>query len=816
MQDMQGLSKKEAKKRLKDNGPNSLPSKSPTPDITIFFRQLTSPLIYILLIASGITFFLKDFTDTVVIMVAVVINAALGYYQERKAERALESLRSFLHPTATVLRGGLRLEISIEEIVPGDVVILAAGERVPADGELIEVHGLTINEAMLTGESVPVQKVITGRSNTANLVFMGTTVLSGRGLVKIQETGVNTQIGKIAVQLRDEKEEQTPLQLKLAKLAQFLAVAVVIIAVLIFVIGVSTGKDPLEMFTIGVAVAVAAIPEGLMVALTVILAIGMQRIFKRNALVRKLVAAETLGSVTIVASDKTGTLTEGKMTVSKTDFTDTKAAFSAMHYANNQEDPLEIAINEYLLHIKGKAFNMEKIDELPFDPDLKYQSALVKGANQNMLYVAGAPEIVLDLCNISNKEQDNWLKKIEEWGEQGLRIVGLACKTHSRNVNHIPGMGIESCQWLGLVGIEDPVRAGVVETIEAIHRSGVRLKIITGDYLPTTRAIWKNIKAESSYLQENYKLDLGVTGSEIESWGYQDWKEKLAKTTIFARVSPSQKLKIVEKLQEQGEVVAIFGDGVNDVLAIKRADIGIVVNEAADTAKETADMVLLDSNFKTVIAAIEEGRGIYDNIRKVALYLLSDSFSEIILIVLSLLLGVPLPLTAAQILWINLLTDGFPNLALTVEPKEKDVLKRKPEDPTRGLFNRQMWILTATISGVTGVTSFSIFWWIWNSTGDITLARSITFATLGVDSLLYVYSVRSLHQSILATSILSNKFLLVAVMGGIILQLVSLYVPFFNKLLHTIPLGLNEWGIVLGTGVLVIVLIEMIKWVYRR
>ncbi|MDP3983050.1 MAG: HAD-IC family P-type ATPase, partial [bacterium] len=508
MQNKRGLTEKEAKKRLKNHGENKLPSKPPTSDITIFFRQLTSPLIYILLIASGITFFLKDFTDTAVIMVAVVINTALGYYQERKAERALESLRSFLRPTATVLRGGLRLEIPIEEIVPGDVVILAAGERVPADGELIEVHSLTINEAILTGESVPVQKVMTGRSNTASLVFMGTTVLSGRGLVKIKETGVNTQIGKIAVQLRDEKEAQTPLQLKLAKLAKFLAVAVVIIAALIFIIGVLTGKDPLEMFTIGVAVAVAAIPEGLMVSLTVILAIGMQRIFKRKALVRKLVAAETLGSVTIVASDKTGTLTEGKMSVSRTDFTDTKTAHCAMHYANNQEDPLEIAINEYLLHIKGLAFNMEKIDELPFDSDLKYQCALVKGENQNTLYLSGAPEIVLELCNIDNKEKDKWLKKIEEWGEQSLRIVGLACKTHSRNVIHIPGMGIVSCQWLGLVGIEDPVRVGVVETIEAMGRSGVRLKIITGDYLPTARAIWSNIKAESSYLKENYKLDL--------------------------------------------------------------------------------------------------------------------------------------------------------------------------------------------------------------------------------------------------------------------------------------------------------------------
>jgi len=814
MQDKQGLSQIEAKKRLKEYGPNELPKKPSTSDLTIFFRQLTSPLIYILLIASGITLFLKDFTDTAVIMTAVVINTALGYYQERKAEKALESLRSFLHPTTTVIRGGKRHEIPIEKLVPGDMVILTAGERVPADGRVVEVHGLSINEAILTGESVSVQKAITAQAQSSNTVFMGTTVLSGRGIMVAQKTGGATEIGKIALQLKDEKEEQTPLQAKLSQLARFLAVTVVVIALLIFAIGVLTGKDPLEMFTIGVAVAVAAIPEGLMVALTVILAIGMQRIFKRKALVRKLVAAETLGSVTIVASDKTGTLTEGKMTVSRTDFTDTKTAHCAMHYANNQEDPLEIAINEYLTNIKGLAFNKKKIDELPFDPDLKYQSALVKEENQNMLYVAGAPEVVLELCELSKAEREKWQNTIINWGSKGLRIVGLASCSSSGNV--ISKKKPTGCKWLGLIGIEDPVRVGVVETIKQMSISGVRLKIVTGDYLPTAQAVWNNIKSKSKQLKDEYSDDLVATGEEIDSWSHQDWKDRLAKTTIFARVSPSQKLKIVEKLQEQGEVVAIFGDGVNDALAIKRADIGVVVNDAADTAKETADIVLLDSNFKTVIAAIGEGRGIYDNIRKVALYLLSDSFSEIILIILALLAGAPLPLTAAQVLWINLLTDGFPNLALTVEPKEKDVLKRKPEDPHQGLFNRQMWILTATISGVTGLVSFVIFWWVWKTSGDISLARSVTFATLGVDSLLYVYSVRSLRHSILSISIFSNKFLLTAVIGGFVLQLISLYAPFFNKFLHTVPLSFADWGIVLGASLVVIILIEMIKWMYRR
>jgi Ca2+-transporting ATPase len=621
----------------------------------------------------------------------------------------------------------------------------------------------------------------------------------------------------------------------------------------------------------------------------------MQRIFKRKALVRKMLAAETLGSVTIVLSDKTGTLTKGVMSVSKTEFTDKKQAVRAAYFANAQEDPLEIALIEWLSSSlvnnkrttgdenflesnsspapiskkigagrpagsrymndfpKNKPFSdvrlsrsgltqtsdsskilsrgsssgapvsgfldlnlqedWKKVWEQPFSSEKKYQAAEVEDGNgKRAVYVSGAPEVVLNMCKLSGKERKEWEKKIDKWADKGLRIIGLAhtvvmpfmaSRKKKPIYDAMNRITTRNLMWLGLVGIEDPVREEVVETLEKMHAAGIKLKIVTGDYLGTAVAVWGKIKAKSKILTQAYKNEKFVVGADLGD---------VENTTIFARVNPHEKHLIVTQLQEAGEVVAIFGDGVNDVLALKRADIGVVVNEAADTAKETADIVLLDSNFKTVIAAIEEGRGIYENIKKVMLYLLSDSFSEIILILLALIFQVPLPLTAAQILWINLLTDGFPNLALTVEPKEKGLLRRKPIDSKAGLLTGEIKILIATISAVTGVVSFVVFWLFLKSTGNIVLARTVVFTALGIDSLIYVFSVRSLTKPFFKIPVMSNPFLLVAVGFGIILQLVALYLPFFNKFLATVPLGIGEWGVVLGASIFVIALIEIIKY----
>lgn len=806
-----GLTNQEAVRLLEKYGPNVIPAKPRTSDLKIFVDQLKSPLIYILIFAATVTILLKDFTDTVVIMIAVIINTILGFYQERKAERALDSLKAYLRPTTTVFREGKREEISIEELVPGDIIILASGEKIPADGRVVEAYNLTVNEAILTGESAP---VIKHESN--NKIYMGTTVVGGRGLMVVEKTGQETEIGKIATSLREEVEEKTPLQKKIAQLASFLAIMVAVIAVGLFLIGILVGRDALEMFTVGVAVAVAAIPEGLVVALTAILAIGMQRILKRHALVRKLLAVETLGSVTLVCSDKTGTLTEGRMSVQKTDFINRKEAIHAAYFANAQEDPLEIALNEWvssITNIDDQIKGFKKIWERPFDPEEKYQIAIVEqGDRVRKVYISGAPEVLLKLCEITKEEREKWEKKIDQWADAGLRIIGFAF-SEGQNIDleilnkTRSNLKFTKTNWLGIVGIEDPVRGNVVETIERMHKAGIGLKIITGDYLATARAVWHKIKAKSPVLAKAYQDEQYVLGADLSYLG---------KTTIFARVTPRQKLTIVKAFQDRGEIVALFGDGVNDALALKRANIGIVVNEAADTAKEIADIVLLDSNFKTVIAAIEEGRSIYDNFKKVMLYLLSDSFAEIILIILALFLGsflqIPLPLTAAQILWINLLTDGFPNLALTVEPKERGILSRRPEDPHGSLLAKEIKILIGAVSVVTGIISFIIFLWFLKTTGNLELARTVTFAALGVSSLLYVFSVRSLTKPLYKISFLSNPYLLIAVALGFVLQLVSIYVPFFNTFLETVPLGLSAWIVIFSAAAIVIVLIEGIKY----
>jgi P-type Ca2+ transporter type 2C len=812
MEQQSGLSDSDVKLKLEQFGLNKLPTKPSTLRIKILIRQLASPLIYILLFSAVLTFVLGQYIDAIIITIAILINTLLGYYQEQKAEKALESLKNFLHETTTVIRQGKRKEILSEQIVPGDIVLLAQGEKIPADGKVLESYGLMVNESILTGESFAVKK------DNGTDVYMGTTVLIGKGVFQVASTGQETKIGEIAKELKEQKEDLTPLQNKLARLANSLAVIVVVISLLIFAIGVFSGKDTLEMFTVAVAVAVAAIPEGLMVALTVILAIGMQRIFKRKALVRKLISAETLGSVTLVASDKTGTLTEGVMTVSKTDFLDNNA-IKVMHYANISEDPLELAmsgfVNKWILDNKDIiTLNAKKVDELPFDSERKYQSVIVVEDLDYSLYVSGAPEVVVELCTLNPKDKELLLNKIHDWGSRGIRLVGLAEKqgVGSKIINK----DINGLTWLGLVGVEDPIRDSIVQTVEQMTKAGIKFVIITGDYLPTAVAVWNTIKKQSELLNTKYKNENYVTGEVTKKWSDQEWTENLSITTIFARVSPTQKLKIVEKFKEQGEVVAIFGDGVNDTLALKKGDIGIVVNEASDTAKEVADIVLLDSNFNTVVAAIEEGRAIHDNIKKVTLYLLSDSFSEIILIIMSLIIGTPLPLTAVQILWINLITDGFPNLALTIEPKEKGVMLRKPVDPKASLFNGEMKVLTATISIVTGVVAFLRFYYIYQSTGDLVLARTVTFVALGLDSLIYVYSVRSLRKSIFSTPFFSNPLLFVAVLVGAILQLTSIYVPFFNNFLHTVPLSLSHWLFILSVSILVVIIIELIKWIYRK
>jgi len=697
-----GLSQAEVGKRLKQYGENKLKGKKRVGWLKVFLWQFRSPLIYILVIASGVTLALGDVIDAAVIGAAVVLNTILGFYQELKAERSLEALSKMLTPKTKVIREGKREVIEASQVVPGDVCILELGERVAADGVVVEADSLTMNEAILTGESKSVHK------KKKSQVFMGTTISSGIGKMVVEKTGQETEVGKIAESLTETIEGKTPLQKQIESFSKRLAVMVGIISLVILVVGLLVGDPFVEIFATAVAVAVSAIPEGLAVSLTVILAIGMQRIFKRKSLVRKLVAAETLGSVTVICADKTGTLTEGKMRVVKAAMGGTGeectvkegAAFlvrSAV-LCNDRRDPLEIGMMEWakeqLGKVRGLAKSVEamreeypRLDEIPFDPKKKYIATLHKreGLVRNLLLVSGAPEMLVRRSDLSKKKQEEWLKKFHEEGEKGYRLVGFAYREIKKK--RFTDGDVKDLKCVGYLAFVDPVREGVKEALGAARRAGIKVKVITGDYRPTAEAVLRKLEIGGKKLKEEQVME----GHELEKITEEELKERIGKVVVFTRINPEQKLKIIQALQEKEEVVAMTGDGVNDAPALKKADIGVVVESASAVAKETADMVLLDSNFATIVAAVEEGRGIFVNLRKILLYLLSDAFAEVVLVLGSMVLGLPLPITAAQILWINLVDDGLPDFALTLEPKPADLMRRKPAGHKRGQWRLRCW-----------------------------------------------------------------------------------------------------------------------------
>lgn len=812
-----GLTSEEAGKKLQKFGLNVLPEAPPTSDFKILFRQLRSPLIYILLVASVISFLLKDFSDGLVILFAVLVNSILGFYQERKAERGLVALKQILSPQARAIRDGKINNISAKEVVPGDFILLSAGDRVPADGVLIESSGLTINEAILTGESVPVSKyqISDVKHSEENIekefkAFMGTTVVGGLGKILVTKTGLSSELGAIATTLSETAEVETPLQRRFAKLAHSLTVMVVIAAGVIFTAGILRGESWVDIFTTSVAVAVAAIPEGLVIAVTVTLALGMQQILKRKALVRKLVVAETLGTVTVIATDKTGTLTQGKLQVVKTDFTNKDEALLAATFANHLVDPLEHALWEWLT-TQTKSDPQEMLAAnprkslVPFDSHRKFSATFL----DDKVYFMGAPEVLL-FKSISPSIRQKYKQMIDDWAREGLRVLALGVKYQPDSYKNHSIDQIKEINFLGLVGFADPVRNGVKEALGLCKSAGIGVKVVTGDYRFTAETVMRKV----GLLITNPEKEI-LEGKEIESLSSGDLEKRVSEVLLFSRVSATQKLKIVECLKKSGEVVALLGDGVNDAPALKKADIGIVVGEATDVARETADMVLLDSNFATIVAAIEEGRGIFANIQKVMTYLLADTFAEMLLIFFGLISGLPLPLTAAQILWINLVTDIFPTLALTVEPKEKNLLRRKPISPDLPLLTKSVVMFMLVVSITSSVVVFLLFWSLLGISKDLYLARIIAFTTFGFKSLFMVFSLRDHERSIWETPFFANKTLFLAVFAGAILQIIALYVPFFQNLLHTRGLTLIEFVLVIFASLFILSVIEVAKLVRK-
>lgn len=807
----QGLSDGEVEERLRKYGPNALPSRKGPSRLAIFLSQFTSPLVYVILGAGLVSLLLKEYNDFLIIMAVVIFDAVLGFVQEYQARQTYESLRKLVKPTATVVRAGERREVEVREIVPGDIVILTAGDRVPADGAVLESVKMSVNEAILTGESEPVFKA---EEPGRNQVYMGTTVLSGRGIMEVTRTGKDTELGRIATSLSESEERETPLQVRLAAFSRTLTRLVIGVTVALFLIGVATGKPVLEMVRVAIILAIAAIPEGLLIAVTVILVIGMRRILKRNGLVKKLLAVETLGSVTTICTDKTGTLTKGVMSVTRTEFDMPERAVQALVLCNNLEDSLEVALWEFarengIKDPEAFARQAERVDEEPFSSETKYMRVVSLVEGKRVAFVKGAPEVVAAMCDLSDARKEEIARVVESWADQGLKVLGIAVKEDDEEdeARETADAGCRGYAWAGLVGIEDPIRDEVVEAVKTCRDAGIKVKIVTGDYERTALHVARRLG-----------LDVPpggvVDGKALDAMSASDLASRVRDIVVFARISPHQKLRIVSALQDAGEVVAMVGDGVNDAPALKKSDIGVVVGGATDVAKETADLVLLDSNFKTIVAAVEEGRVVFDNIKKVVSYTLSNSFAEILLIFGAMIMRWAAPLVVAQILWIHLICDGPVDIVLGFEPAEKGIMREKPKPLSEPILGRLGIGLIAAISITAAVGCLAMFGHYWLVHHDLTLARTLSFATLAIISLVYVFAYRSMRRSIFHTGhLLANRPLLVSVAGGFALAIGAVAVPAVRRVLGVVPLSAGEWLMVFGLAIALLVIVEIGKFI---
>lgn len=850
--------------RLKKYGANILPKEKPYSKLWLFLNQFKSPLFFILLIAFGISLYLGHFSDSIFIIVVLLINTTVGFYQENKANSSLQALRSMVKINARVLRDRNMKEIDSSELVPGDIVYLKSGDKVPADARLLEQKGLKVDESSLTGEWMAVSKSIeivpdkTGLSERTNLVFMGSIVEDGSATAIVVGTGSKTAIGGIVSMLKETKERKTPLQEKIASLSRWVSAFILFIIGIVMVLGYINEKSFTEIFIASLALAVSAIPAGLLPAITVILVLGMRRILKQKGLVRKLIANETLGSVTVICTDKTGTLTEGKMQVShiltgtnellsdnQNPIVDTRhangleshilalkaAVLSNDAFIENPDDEFHEWVvrgrpTERALLVAGTHAGLSKkklgeeyptIDRIEFSSEAKYSASLHRKSDGGQtLYVIGAPEILsakaIDFHVDGAKEKldslihKKLLTKLETLTHNGLRVVACAHREFQKDepIQGAIEKYINNLTLVGYIALKDPLRSDAKDSIAVTKKAGIRTILITGDHRLTAQSIAAEVGIEAT---DNMILE----GGELDNLSDKELDLKVKDIVIYARVSPGHKLRIVQSLQRKCEVVAMLGDGVNDAPALKAADVGVAVGSGTDVAKEVADIILLDNNFKTIVKAIEQGRIIFQNIRKVFVYLVADDFSELFLFLAAMALGLPLPLVAAQILWINLVEDGFPDIALTTEQEAYGVMDDKPRDPKEPILNKPLRKWMTVIFFVTGLAAFLSFTGFWKLTGNLDLARTMTFALMCLDSLIFAFSVRSFRRPMLRKDIFSNRFLNVAAVLGVILLAVAIYIPPFQKLLSTQPIAGMNWLMIFGISVVEIILIEFAK-----
>ena len=823
---IRGLTSSEAQKGLEKYGPNEIMQKKKISPIKIFLAQFNDFMVWVLIGATIISGFMGDIADAVTISIIVVINAFLGFIQEFKTEKSLDALKSLAAPTCKVLRDGNIKIVNASEVTIGDVIILETGDRVPADGAIIECNNLMVDESLLTGESVGVNKGLIGNSSN---IFMGTTVLKGKGSFRVTQVGMGTKMGEIADDLQNIEDEKSPLRERLDSLGKILVVLCIIVCVLVTVLGVLRGNDLGEMFLLGVSLAVAAIPEGLAAIVTVSLALGVSRMLKRKALVRKLPAVETLGCTSVICSDKTGTLTQNKMTVKEVfmngkiykideeKLPENNTLMKSFVYCNDCNynfskenieealygDPTETALIKLYFNdvnlLKNKVASIDRVFDIPFDSIRKMMSVIVKENGKEICYVKGAPERLINKCThiyedgtikpLTHQKKTQILDSVENMSNRALRCIGGAYKEN--NLTRDEKTLENNLIFLGIAGIIDPPRPEVKEAVKKCRLAGIRPVMITGDHKNTAYAIGKDLNIVTS-------KDQVITGEELEKINDEELKEKVKNIRIFARVTPKHKLRIVRAFKQTGNIVAMTGDGVNDAPAIKEADIGIAMGiSGTDVTKEASAMILMDDNFSTIVSAVEEGRTIYDNIRKFIRYLLSCNLGEVLTMFLASLLYRPPPMLPIQILCVNLATDGLPAIALGVDPADKDIMNQQPRDKKEGVFARGLTekiLVRGCLIGICTLLSFigGMYYGM-----SLETCRTMALATLVMSQLFHVFECRSERHSIFEIKLFSNPYLVLAVLSSVIMLLSIIYVPFLRQIFHTTALGINNWLLVL-------------------
>ena len=820
-----GLSTKEAERRIEQFGLNELQHKEKTSVMKIFLSQFNDLIVWVLIAATIISGIIGDKADALTILIIVIINAILGFVQEFRTEKSLEALKELAAPTCKVLRDSSIKIINSIYLTIGDIVILEAGDRIPADGDFVESSGLVIDESLLTGESVGVNKESHSKNSTG---FMGTTIVKGKGILKVNSIGMKTEMGKIAHLLQNIEEEKSPLNQRLDSLGKVLVVICLVICAIVTVMGIIRGNDITEMFLLGVSLAVAAIPEGLAAIVTVALALGVSRMLKRNALVRKLPAVETLGCTSVICSDKTGTLTQNKMTVKevylngkitdieKDNLTDYTKLMKCLVYCNDcnydftkkkmsetlHGDPTELAlINMFFKDVPKLEEYISKVHrvyDIPFDSTRKMMSVIMNENGKETCYVKGAPERLLDRCNYileNNKIKPFTYQKkkqvmdfISAMSSRALRCLAAAYKEENLSKN---SKLEENLIFIGVTGSIDPPRKEAGEAVLKCKLAGIKPIMITGDHQNTALAIAKSLNICNNDSQV-------MTGEQIENIDDKELEEKVNKIRVFARVSPSHKLRIVRAFKKNKNVVAMTGDGVNDAPAIKEADIGIAMGiSGTDVTKEASSMILMDDDFSTIVAAVEEGRIIYDNIRKFIRYLLSCNLGEVLTMFLATVFYLPNPLSPIQILLVNLATDGLPAIALGVDPADSDIMRQMPRAKNESIFARglvEKIVVRGTLIGLCTLLAFMVGRYY---RMDLETCRTLALCTLVMSQLIHVFECRSERHSIFEIKLFTNMWLVGAVLVSIILICLVLYVPFLREIFHTVALNLKQWLIVL-------------------